>query len=357
MKLILTGGFLGSGKTTAIVNACQQLIQQNKRVAVITNDQGDQQVDNAFVRSFKIKTKEVANGCFCCKYEELNSHIEFLEAQEYPDIIFAEPVGSCMDLIATIAKPLNKFRPEIEIIVPVFADASLLVALIEGRLSFLDESVRYIYKKQFEEADLLIINKTDLLTQKQLAAVDKIMHSEYPDKIILHQNSLNAHEISQWLMVLDKFERPDIRKSLAVDYDIYGEGESRLAWLDTSIVIDAPHRNGIFVARHIMRSVFNQLRSTQVTIGHLKFFLEADHWGEKISFTAASTSADVKVRRKEVKRISMLINARAQTDPELLETLVNEVLTKTEQIHACTIVSEKLSVFKPGYPRPVHRLE
>jgi G3E family GTPase len=44
--------FLGSGKTTAIVNACQHLIKKDQRVVVITNDQGDQQVDNAFVKSF-----------------------------------------------------------------------------------------------------------------------------------------------------------------------------------------------------------------------------------------------------------------------------------------------------------------
>lgn len=45
MKLVLIGGFLGSGKTTAIVNASAQLIRDAKKVAVITNDQGDQQVD------------------------------------------------------------------------------------------------------------------------------------------------------------------------------------------------------------------------------------------------------------------------------------------------------------------------
>ena len=52
MVLVLTGGFLGSGKTTAIVRAAQLLINAGRRVAVITNDQGEQQVDTAFVKSF-----------------------------------------------------------------------------------------------------------------------------------------------------------------------------------------------------------------------------------------------------------------------------------------------------------------
>ena len=101
MKLILLGGFLGSGKTTAIVNAARILMRTGKKVAIITNDQGDQQVDSAYVRSMDIPVKEVANGCFCCNYQQLDNHIEELK-ENNPDIIFAESVGTCTDLIATI---------------------------------------------------------------------------------------------------------------------------------------------------------------------------------------------------------------------------------------------------------------
>ena len=45
MKLIITGGFLGSGKTTAIQQACGLLLSEGRRVAVITNDQGEVFID------------------------------------------------------------------------------------------------------------------------------------------------------------------------------------------------------------------------------------------------------------------------------------------------------------------------
>lgn len=48
MKLHLVGGFLGSGKTTAIINAAKKLMKDGKRVGVITNDQGRYLVDTAF---------------------------------------------------------------------------------------------------------------------------------------------------------------------------------------------------------------------------------------------------------------------------------------------------------------------
>ena len=119
MKLYLVGGFLGSGKTTAIVNACQHLIKQDQRVAVITNDQGDQQVDSAFVKSFGIPAAEVANGCFCCNYDQLDKHIHSFIKDIQPDIIFAESVGSCTDLVATVAKPFVREMPGCSVIISV----------------------------------------------------------------------------------------------------------------------------------------------------------------------------------------------------------------------------------------------
>ena len=197
MKVVLVGGFLGSGKTTAIVHACQYLMAQGKRVAVITNDQGDQQVDSAFTRSLGINTREVSNGCFCCRYVELDRHLQSLLEEIKPDIVFAESVGSCTDLVATITKPFQISKPDMNVVISVFADADYLTSLIEGRASFLEESIRYIYKKQLEEADIIVLNKIDLLTKSQLATAHNVILRENPGKKIIHQNSLrNIHDQS-----------------------------------------------------------------------------------------------------------------------------------------------------------------
>lgn len=356
MRLVLAGGFLGSGKTTAIVNACRQLIKRKKAVGVITNDQGDQQVDSAYVSGFGIPVREVANGCFCCNFNQLDTHLLSLQDREQPDIIFAESVGSCTDLIATIVKPLNGLRPEIESVISIFADAELLLSMIEGKSLFLEDSVRYIYKKQLEEADLLILNKADLLSSEQFKILDAALKLEFPGKIIMHQNSLNDQDISKWLEVLESVSQKQ-RSSLNLDYKLYGDGESRLAWLDKSITIHATEGDAVFVTRKIIGSIFDQIQSHQLTIGHLKFFLETDEWKEKISFTTTCTSKDVKVRHEEVNSIKLLINARVQVEPQALERLIDDVLCRAEGAYNCTIAKGRWSVFKPGYPNPTHREE
>lgn len=356
MKLILVGGFLGSGKTTAIVNACKQLLRLERKVAVITNDQGDQQVDHAFVKGLGISTREVSNGCFCCNYNQLDEHLESLSDSVQPDYIFAESVGSCTDLVATIARPLNKFKPEIEVVISVFADAELLISLIEGRASFLDEAVRYIYKKQLEEADLLIINKTDLITSEQLTRLSDVINTEYRGKIILHQNSLEEASVSNWLTTIHEFNDTVNRSSLRIDYDIYGEGESKLAWLDKSFSILSTQGDATLITQQLIRSIFDQIQSAQLPIGHLKFFIEGDNWNEKISFTTTSTGSDVTLNDVRATQVTVLINARVQTSPDVLKRLIDKVLDKAERTYNCQIQREKWSAFKPGYPRPTHRM-
>lgn len=356
MKVILTGGFLGSGKTTAIVHACKLLMADGKRVAIVTNDQGDQQVDSAYTKSLGITTREVSNGCFCCRYDELDAHLQTFEEDYKPEFVFAESVGSCADLVATIAKPLSQFKPEISAVISVFTDASMLSALIEGRATFLEESVRYIYKKQLEEADIIVLNKIDLLTEDQLTSTIKVMNKDYPGKQIVRQNSLQDEDIIKWIDLLNAFTSNRNRTSVDVDYDVYGDGEAKLAWLDRSLVIDSPLGNGGFIARHIIRSIFNKVQQQQLTIGHLKFFAETEKWSDKISLTTLSTSADFKVKEENIQQLKLLINARVQTDPTTLQTIIEDVINAIELSERCTIMTEKYAAFAPGFPTPRYRM-
>ena len=100
---------MGSGKTTAIQKASLLELANRKRVAVITNDQGVDLVDTGFMASSGLHVLEVTAGCFCCNYTQFTEVMDKLTATHAPDIIFAESVGSCTDLVATVANPLAFF--------------------------------------------------------------------------------------------------------------------------------------------------------------------------------------------------------------------------------------------------------
>ena len=67
-RYIMIGGFLGAGKTTAILQLAQKLHSQGTRVGLITNDQSFGLVDTALLNSQGLPVEEITGGCFCCRF-------------------------------------------------------------------------------------------------------------------------------------------------------------------------------------------------------------------------------------------------------------------------------------------------
>ncbi|MFC6997211.1 GTP-binding protein [Rufibacter roseus] len=357
MKLFLIGGFLGSGKTTAIQQACMQMIRKGQKVGVITNDQGEQLVDSAFLRGSNVPTLEVTNGCFCCNYEQFENHVQTVKALHQADYIFAESVGSCTDLIATIVKPLAHFYPEIETLVTVFADARVLPTLTQLSRLFAD-SVSYIYKKQLEEADVLVLSKVDLISEKQLLELKQLVASRYPDKIVLYQNSLDSDSVQSWVNILMDIEPEKNRTTLELDYDTYGAGEALLAWLDQELEIIDSNNDATSVAYTLINGIYKEIKEQALPVGHLKFLLDDGVQPEKISFTAVTEPDFARAgHHTKTKKIYVLINARLQTGPDQLEALVNDAIRKLQVETGIQVLVKKKSSFQPGYPVPTHRYE
>jgi G3E family GTPase len=359
LKLCLVGGFLGSGKTTAILEAAKYLYTSGKKVGVITNDQGTQQVDSLFIKSHDIPSEEVSGGCFCCNYKDLEKSIHALIANNNPDIIFAESVGSCTDLAATVINPLLSFNADkYEIVLSVFADVRLLLPFLRNEKNIFYDTVNYIYEKQLEEADILVINKIDLLNEQQLSFAKKLIAEKFGNKIIHYQNSLSKKSVAQWLqLVNNNFHNTALRSTLDIDYDIYGAGEAELAWLDEEIGIVTKGNGAVAAGYLLVHKIYSRLTKNNYPIGHLKFLMDDGTEQRKISFNSIGIDTNANAtKRRETDRIIVLINARVQMPPALLEKIVADAIIETELSASCRIIENNLAAFKPGYPKPTHRI-
>ena len=355
MKLCLVGGFLGSGKTTAIASAAKMFNRDNISLAVITNDQGSQLVDAAFIDSLNIPGGEVKNGCFCCNYDQFYSVIENLKVSVDPDMIFAEAVGSCADLVATIVKPLNQFHPEMDVSLSVFAEGPVLLSSMEGRSSFVSDDIQYIYKKQLEEAGLIVINKCDLLTGDDMKKIESTLASDYPGKSLLFQDSREEPSVKKWTDIIQNNKYGKDLTALAIDYDKYGAGEAALAWLDASVIIHSKER-AILKAYEFVNDMLDEISFQKLSIGHLKFFLQSGEWQRKISYTSSKQGSQDELRTEIIAdRATVIVNARVETYPRRLKEVFYHSLRKIED-QSSQIEVLKLDAFQPGYPTPTHRL-
>jgi Ni2+-binding GTPase involved in maturation of urease and hydrogenase len=347
MKINLVSGFLGSGKTTAIERACRELLAAGVRVGVITNDQGERLVDGEFFESLGIPNRQVTNGCFCCNYNQLDDSIQLLLETVEPEVIFAEAVGSCTDMVATVMKPLQIYRNDVSVTVSVLTDVRVLYMQLRHNTLLFDESVNYIYYKQLEEAGIIVVNKIDLIDAGQLADIRRVMQQKYPDKIVLYQDSLAGGGVGQWM---EAMACPVELSSLEIEYAIYGAGEALLAWLDQEVVVVSPDGRAALAAIALTRRIDERIRECGYPIGHLKFLLDGK---TKISYTALA--AEVAVEVVPAGTATLLINARVQTEPAILAGLVAAAIGEIEAQYGCTLVTKKCAAFQPGFPKPTHR--
>src|SRR5580693_9050076 len=107
LRFIMVGGFLGAGKTTTLARLARFYQGRGQKVGLVTNDQAQNLVDTTSLRSQGFPVEEVPGACFCCRFDELVGRVGALESHERPDVVLAEPVGSCTDLVATVVQPLK----------------------------------------------------------------------------------------------------------------------------------------------------------------------------------------------------------------------------------------------------------
>ncbi|MDB5276305.1 MAG: hypothetical protein JWR61_1260 [Ferruginibacter sp.] len=352
MKIHLLSGFLGSGKTTAIHAAARTLLQQGIHTSVITNDQGIKLVDGDFFKSTGIPGRQVTGGCFCCNFAALDSSIQSLVTANNTAVIFAESVGSCTDIVATVLKPLLQFYPAAQVTISAFADVRLLQLMLNGGTNLFDETVNYIYLKQLEEAGIIVVNKMDLIDQTTLAEIKVLMQQKYPGKIILFQNSMVENDIVKWIDTINHEDSSGSLASLDINYDTYAAGEAKLGWLDQELEIHSSDNSALQLAEDLVNLIYKKIVEQRYVIGHLKMLINATN---KISFTN-DHDVMVEIKKTPSTLATLLINARVQTDAEDIVQLVSAAVDQIEKRSGCKIVVFNQSAFQPGYPKPLYRL-
>ena len=359
MKLHLVGGFLGSGKTTAIIAAAKLLISQGKRVGVVTNDQGKYLVDTSFFQSNQIPTVEVTKGCFCSYYDKFEDKINELQVKDRPDVIFAESVGSSGDIVATVIKPLLTLSesPLSSISLSVFVDSMLLLAYLDGEDLPFSENILYIFKKQIEQAQILVLNKIDLLTGDEVDRLKRLANREYPEKTLHLQNSNSESDIEAWYaLITEKNVDPTI-ESIEIDYSKYRQGETELAWLDQKVTIKAKQGNVYDGIIDLIAGIQQEIARHNAAIGHLKFMISTSSENIKISIpTIEQKGWRDELKRNQDTEARVLINARIQIHPDLLKKLVTSAVDDLAHNPEYEVVSQKMQVFKPDAPHPTYRI-
>lgn len=364
VRLVLVGGFLGAGKTTLLARTAEHFAAQGKRVGLITNDQAANLVDTAILKAVGPAVQEVSGGCFCCRFEELVTAARELVAEHQPDLLIGEPVGSCTDLSATVLQPLKEGHGELFRVAPfsVLVDVSQMRTLNRMRDAMGKEtpkrfadSVLYIYRKQLEEADLIVLNKVDTLEPDEVARLEQSLTEQFPGVPHLTISALTGQGMDAWLdYVLDG--APAGQRIAQVDYDVYAEGEAVLGWLNASFELRGPSDpDWPAFCLDLVERTQRECRTTASEIAHLKLRLETGGGSISVSLTANDGTPQLRSNLSGASgSASLLVNARVQMEPDRLRAMIEETLAAAagEKI---VVTLKSMENFSPARPQPTHR--
>ncbi|KAJ2787501.1 hypothetical protein GGI15_000688, partial [Coemansia interrupta] len=164
-------GFLGAGKTSIILNLLKRA-DPAYRIVLLKNEFGDAETDSALARESHIQIAEMTNGCLCCVLVgQMKRALEELKEKYHPDRIIIETSGSAFP--APIAWQIREMEP-----LGFHLDSILTVIDCINFCGYEDTS--YTARMQAQYTDIIILNKWEQVTERQL------------DIVVDHVNELNT---------------------------------------------------------------------------------------------------------------------------------------------------------------------
>ncbi len=179
--LILIAGSLGSGKTTLLRHLVAGV--GDRRIAILMNEFGEIAIDSRVIEGTHVRMTELAGGCVCCSLVgEFEAAIREILASVGPELIVVETTG--------VAEPDAVIFDVEDNLPEVRLEGVVVIADADAMIRFPD--LGYVTRSQFEAADILLVNKIDLVSGNDLVRVESRLRKVNPRAAVLRTRRCEA---------------------------------------------------------------------------------------------------------------------------------------------------------------------
>ena len=342
-KYMVTSGFLGAGKTTSMIAFARDINRRGKgNAAILANDLGAGNiVDAEFCAAAGVLTLPISGGCICYQHENLVGRLHQLEAAG-ADVIMSDIPGCGIGALDHVYLELDeKEKGEFDLMpftCIVDPERMRMVMPEEADLN-LPEEMRFLLDAQMAEADLIVLNKIDAITEEKAQEIKDFIRGIYPKTPVMSMSAMTGEGVSEVVDYLLTSKSEAVHREIGYGSDAFIAAENQLSWFNTRVFMQQREDKNLDfneVIGDIFEGIRVGLKAKNSNVPHLKMFA-ADSDEELTDFFKASligVDYDVVYDRKldrQYSALSLIINARCAADPVVMADIVDEAVDAVSQ--------------------------
>lgn len=337
-KYMVTSGFLGAGKTTSMIAFSRDINRRKKgNAAILANDLGAGNiVDAEFCAAAGVMTLPISGGCICYQHENLVGKLHQLEAAG-ADVIFSDIPGCGIGAMDHVYLELEEKETDEFDLMPFtcIVDPERIRMIMPEQADInLPEEMKFLLDAQMAEADLIVLNKIDTVSEAEAQNIVEFIKEIYPKTPVMTMSAMKGTGVSQVVDYLLENRSSAEHREIGYESQAFIDAENQLSWFNTRVYMQQREEKNLdfnLVIADIFEGIREGLKKHDSNVPHLKMFA-ADSDEELTDFFKASligVDYDVEYDRRldrKYSALSLIINARCSADPVVMADVVDEAV-------------------------------